>query len=75
MGLLMGLLLYLLFGFGICTSLYEEAVFENPIFAPLIILFYPLLLCAIPFILVGAWVQEVRKYYKRKRKVDKENDI
>lgn len=60
-------ILYLSVGGWLKDQWYEE-IFENPIYKPLFVLFWP-----IPFVFIalwlgfGSWVKDVVDYYKEKK--------
>lgn len=73
------ILVYIIAGLWISEMPYDIYGVHNPIYRPLFVIIWPLLIVSLLVYTVMAhvsyWIDEVRIYYKRKRKVDKENDI
>jgi hypothetical protein len=63
-------LLYLLIGIKVLMALYD---FDNPVYKPLFILFWPvILLAALFWVIFGNWIEETIDYYREKK--ERKND-
>jgi hypothetical protein len=73
------ILVYILGGFWVSDMPYDIYGVHNPIYRPLFVIIWPLLIVSLlvyaVIMMTSDWIDDVRIYYKRKRKVDKENDI
>lgn len=73
------ILVYIVGGLWMSEMPYDIYGVHNPIYRPLFVIIWPLLMVSLLVYVVIAltsdWIDDVRIYYRRKRKVDKENDI
>lgn len=73
------ILVYILGGFWMSEMPYDLYGVHNPIYRPLFVIIWPLLIVSLlvyaVIVLTSDWIDDVRIYYRRKRKVDEENDI
>lgn len=61
---------YLVMGWWISDQCYD---FENPIFKPLFVLFWPIVLIGVVmWLCFGSWIKETIEYYKNKKECEYE---